>query len=140
MHAHHRKLTVLTLLLIAGTTAAGLVVWPRLPAEIATQFSARGTPTTVVSKPVGVFLTPAIMALVVLVLRAGFRVDPPGDPRVVTVTELSTVCLLSAVHLLVLAWNLGYPVPIDPVFVGILVWTAALVGYVLIRERVISVS
>lgn len=131
--------TALSVGVIGLTVAVGVLVWPRLPAEIVTQFSASGTPTTTVSKPVGVFLFPAIIVLLVAVLRGAFRVDPPDDPQLEAVTELSTVCVLSAVHLSVLAWNLGYPISMDLVTLGILLWAAVFVGYVIVRERDLSI-
>ena len=120
---------------IALTSAAGLAVWSQLPTEIVTQFSVSGTPTTTVSKPVGVFRFPAIMALTVVVFRGVFRVDPPATTRTESVIELSTVCVLSVLHLSVLAWNLGYPISIDLITVGSILWAVALVVYLYRQEH-----
>ncbi|MEA1931348.1 MAG: DUF1648 domain-containing protein [Euryarchaeota archaeon] len=135
-----RHATISSLGLIAVTAAAGVAVWPRLPAEMAIHFSLAWEPNTYVSKPLAVFLLPAIMLLTLAVLRGGFRVDPPEDPHVASVTTLSTMGLLAALHILVLAWNLGYPIPSDLVTLGILLWAVALVGYVIVRERGSSIS
>ncbi len=140
MVARIRTVAVVTLGLVVGSTAVGLLVWPRLPAEMAIHFSATGTPDNYVSKPIAVFLLPAIMLGTLAFLAGAFRVDPPDDPNVASVTTLSTMGLLTAVHILVLAWNLGYPVPFDLVTLGILLWAAVLVGYVVIRERRISIA
>jgi len=135
MVARLRTTTVVTLALVVGSTAIGLLVWSRLPAEMAIHFSATGTPDTYVSKPIGVFLLPAIMLGTLVFLAGAFRVDPPDDPRIASVTAVSTMGFMAAVQGLVLAWNLGYPVPFDLVTVGVVLWGAALVGYVVVRER-----
>jgi uncharacterized membrane protein len=113
---------------------AGGVLWPDLPAEVAIHFSASGTPDSYVPKAVGVALLPAIMLAVFLFVRMTLRYDPPGDPRVPGVVTVATTGLLGAVHVLVLAWNAGYPVALGYLLPGVLVWAALLVGYVYRRE------
>ena len=130
-----RVSTGLSIGLIVLSVVAGIVVWPRLPAEMAIHFSVTGTPDNYVSKPIAVGLLPAVMAATLVFLAGAFRVDPPDDPRVAAVTTVSTMGLMAAIQALVLAWNLGYPVPFDLVIVGVVVWGAALVGYVAARER-----
>jgi len=134
-----RQVSVLTACLIAVPVAAGVAVWSRLPAEMAIHFSATGTPDNYVPKPVGVFLVPVVMLFTLAVIRAAFRADPPDDSQIEPVVTVSSIALLSAVQLLVLAWNLGYSVPFDLVLVAVVLWSIGLVGYVTVRERGMSV-
>ncbi len=120
--------------IVALVALAGAALWPRLPAEVAIHFSASGTPDNYVPKAVGVTLLPAVMALTLLVMRAAMRFDPPDDPRVGPVTIVATMGFLGGLQILVLGWNLGYPVPFDLVFVGSLLWAAAICGYTIRRE------
>lgn len=121
--------------LIGVTTAIGLVLWPSLPPEVAIHFSAAGTPDGYVPRAVGVVLVPAVMVVTYAVIEAAVRYDPPDDDRVATVTTVATMGLLAALHVLVLAWNLGYAVPFELVTLGVLAWGIGLCGYVLRRER-----
>ena len=121
---------------IVGLSAlAGVALWPQLPAQVAIHFSASGTPDNYVSKAVGVVLLPAIMLSTLLILRVALHVAPPSHPRTGPVAVLATTGFLGAVHVLVLAWNVGYPVSLDGLLVGTLVFVAMLVGYTLWRER-----
>ena len=126
----------LSIAIIAVTAMVSLALWPRLPAEMAIHFSASGTPDNVVPRALGVVLVPAIMALTLLLLRAAMRYDPPPDPRVGRVVTVATMGFLGTLQAIVLGWNLGYTVPFDFIFVGSLVWAAALCGYVIRREGV----
>ncbi|NHN63333.1 DUF1648 domain-containing protein [Haloarcula sp. JP-Z28] len=120
--------------IIGLTTIAGLTVWSRLPAEIAIHFSASGTPDTYVSKPVGAVLMAVLMLATLLVLKGAFRYDPPDAPQVAATITVATMAFMGAVHGLVLAWNLGYPVPFDLVLIGSLVWAVVMVAYALKAE------
>jgi len=122
--------------LVVLTALAGVALWPQLPAEVAIHFSASGTPDNYVPKAVGVFLLPAIMLGTLVVVRVSLRVDPPSNPTTGPVVTLATMVFLSAIHLLVLAWNAGYPVRIDGILLGSLVWAALLVAYVVRKEGV----
>jgi len=120
--------------IVALTALAGLALWPQLPAEVAIHFSASGTPDNYVSKAVGVFLLPAIMLAMLFVLNASMAVDPPSHPQTGPVITVATTAFLGAVHVFVLAWNAGYPVPLDGLLVGSLAFGALLVGYTFWRE------
>ncbi|KOX93443.1 hypothetical protein AMS69_05820 [Haloarcula rubripromontorii] len=120
--------------IIALTALAGVAVWSRLPAEVAIHFSASGRPDNYVSKPVGVVLMPALMIATLVVLKWTFRYDPPDVPHVAATVTVATMAFMGAIHGLVLAWNLGYPVPFDLVLVGSLVWAAFVVGYAVKTE------
>ena len=114
----------------------GIALWPQLPAEVAVHFSGSGTPDNYVPKAVGVALLPAIMLATLLVLNVSTAVDPPSNPQTGPVITVATTAFLGAVHVAVLAWNAGYPVPLDGLLVGSLVFGALLVGYTLWREGV----
>jgi len=54
-----------------GPAVLAVVVWPRLPAEIAIHFDATSTPDSPVARPVGVLLAPTVgVAAVPLIRRA----------------------------------------------------------------------
>ena len=120
--------------IVGLSVLAGVALWPQLPAQVAIHFSASGTPDNYVSKAVGVVLLPALMLAMVLVLRVAMAADPPSHPQTGPVVVLATTAFLGVVHVVVLAWNVGYPVPLDGLLVGSLVFAAVLVGYTVWRE------
>ena len=120
--------------IVALTALAGVALWPQLPAEVAIHFSSSGTPDNYVSKAIGVFLLPAIMLATLFVLNVSMAADPPSHPQTRPVITVATTAFLGVVHVFVLAWNAGYPVPLDGLLVGSLVFGALLVGYTLWRE------
>ena len=120
--------------IVVVTALVSLALWPRLPAEMAIHFSASGAPDNYVSRALGVALLPAVMGLTLLILRAAMRFDPPADPRAGRAAIVATMGFLGGLQLLVLGWNLGYPIPFDLVFVGSLLWAAAICGYAIRRE------
>ncbi|MBV0924332.1 DUF1648 domain-containing protein [Halomicroarcula limicola] len=129
-----RRTVSVSALLIALTALAGVVLYPRLPAKVAIHFSASGTPDNYVSKAVAVTLLPALMLATLCLIEVAMRADPPDDPRTGAVVTVATMALMAAVHGLVLAWNLSYPVPFDLVLLGVAVWTVAVCGYAVRRE------
>ena len=133
---HRSRVDALSVGIVALAATAGAALWPQLSAEVAIHFSASGTPDNYVPKPVGVFLLPALMLALLLVLKVATAADPPSDPRTAPVVVLSTTGFLGVLHVLVLAWNAGYPVPLDGLLVGALVFAAWLVGYTYWREGV----
>lgn len=126
--------------LIALATAAGLGLWARLPPEMAIHFSASGAPDTHVPRAVGVFLVPAVMITTLGIVRGVARVDPPDDERVFAVVSTGTIALLGAVHLFVLAWNLGYRGPPTAVAAAVVLVSFGLVGYAVVRKRLLSTA
>ncbi|WP_324665421.1 DUF1648 domain-containing protein [Haloarcula sediminis] len=113
----------------------GVALWPQLPGEVAIHFSASGTPDNYVPKAVGVVLLPALMLVTQLVLKGAMAVDPPSHPQTGPVITVATTGFLGLVHAFVLAWNAGYPVPLDGLLVVSLVFAALLVGYTVWREE-----
>jgi uncharacterized membrane protein len=124
----------LAAVLVLATTLAGVAVLPSLPSRVAVHFSAGGTPDGFVAPLVAVFLLPAVMLGTVVVVRVAAAVDPPADPRSIDAVVVGTAALLGTVHLFVLAWNLGYAVPMSGVVVLAVCGALALGGYVVVRE------
>jgi FtsH-binding integral membrane protein len=124
----------LALGVVAGVTAVGVVLGPELPATVAVHCAAGGTPDGYAPRGWAVAAGPAVALATLLVLRGAARVDPPADPRSVDALVVGTTATLGAVYLLVLGWNLGYPVPMALVVPGAVVVTLALAGYVVVRE------
>lgn len=122
-------------LIVLVTALAGVVALPGLPDQVAIHFSASGTPDTFVPPLVAVLLLPAIMVFTYLFLRYAPTFDPTANIAVLRVTTLATMALLGAIHVIVLAWNLGYPINIDLILPGVIVWTILVVGYALYKER-----
>ena len=120
--------------LVALAALAGVALWPQLPAEVAIHFSATGTPDSYVPKAIGVALLPALMLVTLFVLKVALAADPPEHPRTGPVVVLSTTAFLGVLHVLVLAWNAGYEVPLGGLLVGALLLGALLVGYTLWRK------
>ncbi|QGN06652.1 DUF1648 domain-containing protein [Halorhabdus sp. CBA1104] len=117
--------------IVALTAVGGVAAWPRLPEEMAIHFTAGGSPDNFVPRAVGILLMPAVMVLTMGILRAGMRLDPPENHRVPQVVAVSTLAFMGVLHGLVLAWNLGYPVPFEYVLIGTLGWAIAMLGYAL---------
>ena len=122
--------------LVALAVLAGVALWPQLPAEVAIHFSASGTPDNYVPTAVGVFLLPAIMLGTLLFTTVALRADPPSHPHTAPVVVVSTTAFLGVLHVLVLAWNAGYPVPLDGLLPGTLAFAACLIAYTHWREGV----
>jgi uncharacterized membrane protein len=136
MFRHRSPADALTTGLVLLSALLGVVLWPRLSAEVAIHFSASGTPDNYVPKAVGIALLPALMLATLLFMKWRLRLDPPTDPRVPTVVTLATMGFMAALHVLVLAWNAGYAVSMDDVLVGTFVWAVSLCGYVFAREGI----
>ncbi len=55
-------------------------------------------------------------------------------PQVAATITVATMAFMGAVHGLVLAWNLSYPVPFDLVLIGSLVRAVVTIAYALNRN------
>jgi uncharacterized membrane protein len=71
-------LTFTTLALIAVSIVVGAVSYDRLPDRIPTHFDLHGHPNGYTAKPLGVFLTPLILAFTGLLFLALPRISPKG--------------------------------------------------------------
>ncbi|WP_157972591.1 DUF1648 domain-containing protein [Saliphagus sp. LR7] len=130
----HRRADRIGLGIIGGVTVVGLVLVPRLPAEVAIHFTAGGTPDNYVPRLVAVFSVPGIALATILLIRGAARLDPPTDPRSIDAVIIGMASMLSAIYLLVLAWNLGYTVSMSLVAAGTVLCTIVLASYVVLRE------
>lgn len=121
-------------LLILLTTLAGVLTYPALPGQIAIHFSASGTSDNFVPRMVGVTLLLAIMLATLLFLRYTPTFDPTSNVTVLRVTTIATMALLWGVHVIVLAWNLDYPVNMNLVLPIVIGWALLLVEYALYKD------
>ena len=121
--------TRLSWAIVALTAVGGVAVWPRLPENMAIHFTAGGAPDNFVPRSVGVLLMPALMILTVEIIRGAIHLNPPENHRVPQVVEVSTLAFMGVLHGLVLAWNLGSPVPFEYVLIGTFGWAIAILGY-----------
>jgi uncharacterized membrane protein len=129
-----RTADAVSLALLAGVTLLGVALWPRLPSEMAVHFDASNTPDNYVSKPVGVFLTPAVGVAVAAFTRLSARVDPTADPRTLDAAVAFVGLVVAYVHALVLAWNLGVRYDIGVAVAPVLLGAGGLTVYALHRD------
>lgn len=121
--------------LVLVATLLGVAAWPSLPSDVVVHFSADGTPGAAGPRAVGVLLVPAAMVATLVAIRAALRFDPPADERAAIAASSGTMALLAALQAILLAWNLGYAVPVRYVAPVVLLWAAALVSYALSLEQ-----
>ena len=110
-------------LLVAVGAAASLAVAPNLPEQMVTRWNAAGEPTGTLSRTAGMWLVPGLAAGLIGLFALLPRIDPLRenvaafrvhyDRFVVVLTAF-----LVAVHLAVLAVNLGYAVDVTTVAVA----------------------
>jgi uncharacterized membrane protein len=67
---------IVVLLVLAGAIVAGIVAYPRLPAEVVTHWNAAGEPNGYGSRLVGVALMPAITLLMYVLFLLIPQIDP----------------------------------------------------------------
>jgi uncharacterized membrane protein len=108
-----RTTTIVVLIMIAAATLAGLLLWNRLPDQIASHWNVNDQVDGYMSKFWGVFLLP----LITLAMFILFRVIPLIDPLKANIAQFREAFNLFIVLLvgfmvylygLTLAWNLGY--------------------------------
>lgn len=104
--------------LIAGVaTAASALALPDLPARVAIHFDASGTPNDYASQAVAAAFVPAFMLCLLALFEGVVRVDPlrenlRASEGVYDGVVIVTLAFLAFVHGLLLAYNVGYAVPI----------------------------
>lgn len=134
-----RPVDVISTALLLAATLGGIVTYPALPEQTAIHFTAIGTPNNYVPRYLAVILLPGIMLATLQFLRYAPSIDPrfqgTSDLHVLNVTTLATMALLTALHAIVLGWNLGHHIDMTLVLGGILIWAAALVAYSLWKDR-----
>jgi immunity protein, SdpI family len=108
-----RNTTIIVLILIAAGTLAGLLLWNRLPDQVASHWDINDQVNGYMSKFWGVFMMP----LVTLGMFLLFLLIPNIDPLKANIAKFrETFNLFIAfiigfmiyVHVLTLLWNLGY--------------------------------
>lgn len=108
-----RTTTILVLIMILGATLAGLILWNRLPDQMASHWDINDHVNGYMSKFWGVFLMP----LVTLGLFLLFLVIPTIDPLKANIAQFRDafnlfivlmVAFMLYIHGLTLAWSLGY--------------------------------
>jgi uncharacterized membrane protein len=108
-----RTTTIVILLMLVIGTVAGLLLWNRLPDQMASHWDINDQVNGYMSKVWGVFLVPAI----VLGMSILFLVIPSIDPLKANIVKFREtfnvfivliVAFMLYIHALTLAWNLGY--------------------------------
>ena len=108
-----RTTTIVILLMLVIGTVAGLLLWNRLPNQMASHWDINDQVNGYMSKTWGVFLMP----LIVLGMSVLFLVIPSIDPLKANIAKFREtfnlfivliVAFMLYIHGLTLAWNLGY--------------------------------
>lgn len=134
MTRRYSRFDIASIGIIALALVAGVVLWPRLPGQVAIHFSASGTPGNYVSRTVAVVAMPAVMVVTGGFLKVVMRIDPPTNKRAYDAIVCSTLLLLLVIHLFTLGWALGYRIPFVVVPAVVAVWTVFVVGSALASE------
>lgn len=108
-----RTTTIIVLLMVVAAALAGLLLWNRLPDQMASHWNANDQVNGSMPKFWGVFLLP----LITLGMLALFLVVPSIDPLKANIAQFREafnlfivliVAFMIYLHGLTLAWNLGY--------------------------------
>ena len=108
-----RTTTILVLVIIIGATLAGLLLWSRLPAQMASHWNFNDQVDGYMSRFWGVFMVP----LITLGMFVLFLVIPSIDPLKANIAQFRgafnlfivlIVAFMLYIYGLTLAWNLGY--------------------------------
>ena len=108
-----RTTTIIVLILILTATVAGLLLWNRLPDQMASHWNINDQVDGYMSKIWGVFMMP----LITLGMFVLFLVVPSIDPLKANVAQFRgefnlfivlIVAFMLYIHALTLAWSLGY--------------------------------
>ncbi len=108
-----RTTTIVVLLMLLGATVAGLVLWNRLPDQMASHWNANDQVNGYISRFWGVFLLP----LITLGMFLLFLVVPSIDPLKANIAQFRKafnlfigliVAFMIYLYGLTLDWNLGY--------------------------------
>ncbi|MEP7133488.1 MAG: SdpI family protein [Chloroflexota bacterium] len=108
-----RTTTIIVLILIAAAAIAGLLLWNRLPEQMASHWDINDQVNGYMSKFLGVFMMP----LITLGMFVLFLVIPSIDPLKANIAQFREafnlfivliVAFMLYIHALTLAWSLGY--------------------------------
>ena len=108
-----RTTTIIVLLLIAGATLVGLLLWNRLPDPMASHWNVNDQVDGYMSKFWGIFLVPLIALGMVLLFLAIPNIDPlkaniAQFREVFNLFIVLIVGFMVYIYALTLRWNLGY--------------------------------
>jgi uncharacterized membrane protein len=111
-----RRLTA-GIVLVGVAAAASALALPDLPTRVAIHFDASGTPNDDASQAVAAAFVPALMLCLLALFEGLVRVDPlrenlRASEGVYDGVVIVTLAFLAFVHGLLLAYNVGYAVPI----------------------------
>lgn len=129
MWKNHKKLIALTTVITLLPIAAGLLLWDRLPDQIAIHFAADGTPDNWASKLMAVVGLPLLVTAVHLLCIAMTAIDPKHknhDGKILTLTLWICPMVTALMSALTLGNALGYTAVTDnipffvTVFLGVL--------------------
>jgi uncharacterized membrane protein len=108
-----RTTTILVLIMVAGATLAGLILWNRLPDSMASHWNANDQVNGYMPKFWGVFLMPLLTVGMFLLFLAIPNIDPlkaniAQFREAFNLFIVLLVAFMLYVYGLSLAWNLGY--------------------------------
>jgi uncharacterized membrane protein len=94
-----------------------IINYERLPERMAVHFSASETPDNWINKPLAAFLLPATIVFVTLIVLFSTRFEKDENKRRRTNATIGSVvaivsATLLAVHIFVIAYNLGYEISV----------------------------
>jgi len=112
----HRR-TIGGLALVALATLVSLLAAPSLPDRMITHWNAAGTPDDTMAKRVALAGGPALVLGIVILFEAIPRIDPLAGNIAAFRDAYDALAVLVAAflvyaHVVVVAWNLGYEIPI----------------------------
>ena len=115
---------------------AAALLYPRLPEQMAVNFSAGGQPNGYLARPFAAALLPGVAAGVLVLFKLVPAIDPLGEnigrfQRYYDFFVVFTVGILAYVHGLMLAYNIGYRFDMTTVIVPLLAVTLIVAGYVI---------
>lgn len=122
---NEKKLLIVTSLICLLPIVAGAILYPRLPATMATHWNFNGEADGFMSRPFAVFGIPGILLAANLLMPWALRADPKHENMSAALKMLVCwTCPVISVLCggLMLALNLGYDVRIEfvvPVFMGV---------------------
>ncbi len=119
---------------------ASLAVLNRLPEQMPVHFDMHGNANGWMPRAIGAFLPPALILFLWALLHVAPRIDPRranyekfGEAWEITIGAV--LGLIFAIHFVVLALALGYPVPMQRVFPVLIGTVFVVMGNVLPRAR-----
>ena len=138
MKTLHRLAAAAGFVLVAAALSA--VAAPSLPERVITNWDAAGRPVGTLPQATAVWLAPALMAGLVLLLAALPRIDPLRENVVAFRPTydwfvVALTAFLFVVHAGILAYNLGYEFPFTSVVVAAVSLLVYYVGAVLPRTE-----